>query len=95
MIFLRITAADGTRLYVPDNYVVQVCTAADTRDAGSNYRSPNVLRGRITSLEYLDGAAAAAPTITTVAVSAYVTGDILYEYGYITVDGAFVKMMSN
>ena len=96
MIFLKITAANGIATLVPDNYVLQVVTAADTRDAGSAYRAPNVVRGKITSVKYYDGANATAGAIVAVAsISAYVTGGIKYEYGMITPDGAFVTLMSN
>ncbi len=95
MIFLRITAADGTRQYIPDNYVVKITTAADTRDAGTAYRAANILRGKITEVKYYDGANGTAGALVVTAVSSYVTGGILYEYGSITVDGAFSQMMSN
>ena len=95
MIFLRITAADGTRVYTPDNYVLNVSTTTDSLDAGSNYRAPNVIRGRISNVKYYDGANATAGAIVATAVSQYTTGGILYEYGMITPDGAFVELLSN
>ena len=52
MEFLRITATDGTKKYIPDNYVVSITTSADTLDGGSDYRAPNVVRGRITNVKY-------------------------------------------
>jgi hypothetical protein len=90
MEFLRITAADGTKKYIPDNYVVSITTAADTLDAGSDYRAPNVVRGRITEAKYTDGT-----TVTTDTVAAYTGANALYEYGCYTVDGAFVAAMKN
>lgn len=90
MEFLRITATDGTKKYIPDNYVVSITTAADTLDAGSDYRAPNVVRGRITEAKYTDGT-----TVTTDTVAAYTGANALYEYGCYTVDGAFVAAMKN
>jgi len=95
MIFLRITAADGTRQYIPDNYVVKITTSADTRDAGTDYRAPNIIRGKITEVKYYDGTNATAGALVVTAVSAYAPGGILYEYGAITVDGAFSQMITN
>lgn len=90
MEFLRITATDGTKKYIPDNYVVSITTSADTLDAGSDYRAPNVVRGKITEAKYTDGA-----TVTTDTVAAYNGANALYEYGCYTVDGAFVAAMKN
>jgi len=95
MEFLRITAPDGTRQYIPDNYVANIATTADTRDAGSNYRAPDVLRGRISQVKYYDGANATAGALVVAAVSAYVTGGTLYEYGCFTIDGAFSVALKN
>ena len=90
MEFLRITNADGTKKYIPDNYVVSITTAADTKDAGSDYRAPNVVRGRITEVKYTDGT-----TITTDTVAAFSGTNALYEYGCYTVDGAFIAALRN
>ena len=90
MEFLRITATDGTKKYIPDNYVVSITTSADTLDGGSDYRAPNVVRGKITEAKYTDGA-----TVTTDTVAAYNGANALYEYGCYTVDGAFVAAMKN
>jgi len=95
MEFLRITAADGTRQYIPDNYVVNIATSADTVDAGSDYRSPNVIRGKITQVKYYDGANTTAGALVVTAVSPYAAGGILYSYGCFTVDGAFLAALSN
>lgn len=95
MEFLRITAPDGTRQYIPDNYVVNIATTADSLDAGSDYRAPNVQRGRISQVKYYDGANATAGALVVVAVSAYVTGGTLYEYGCFTIDGAFSAALRN
>ena len=95
MEFLRITAADGTRKYIPDNYVVQVSLTAESLDAGSDYRAPNVVRGRISEVKYYDGANATAGAIVVTAVSAYASGGILYEYGRQSFDGAFSTALSN
>ena len=95
MEFLRITAIDGTRKYIPDNYVVQVSTTADTLDAGSDYRAPNVVRGRISQVKYYDGANTEAGAITVTSVSAYAPGAIKYEYGCFTIDGAFSAALTN
>jgi hypothetical protein len=96
MEFLRITAPDGTRQYIPDNYVVNISTSADSLDAGSNYRAPNVVRGKITGVKYYDGANDTAGAIIAVTgIPAYVTGGTLYSYGCFTVDGAFVAALSN
>ena len=96
MEFLRITAPDGTRQYIPDNYVVNISTSADSLDSGSNYRAPNVVRGKITGVKYYDGANATAGALVVVSgISAYATGGVLYEYGCFTVDGAFVSALKN
>ena len=95
MHFLKITAANGTKQYIPDNYVLKITTAADTQDTGSSYRSPNVVRGRITEVKYYDGATTTAGTIVVTAVPAFVTGGIKYQYGEQTVDGAFIEVFSN
>jgi len=95
MEFLRITASDGTRKYVPDNYVAQISTAADTADAGSNYAAPKVIRGRITGVKYYDGLVSTVGALVVDTVSAYAAGGTLYEYGCFTVDGAFVATMRN
>jgi len=95
MEFLRITAEDGTRQYIPDNYVANIATTADSLDAGSNYRAPNVVRGRISQVKYYDGANATAGALVVTAVSAYTTGGILYEYGCFTIDGAFSAALRN
>jgi len=95
MEFLRITAADGTRQYIPDNYVVNIATTADTQDAGSNYSAPKVVRGRISQVKYYDGAVSTAGALVVTAVSEYTTGGILYEYGCFTIDGAFSAALKN
>jgi hypothetical protein len=98
MYFLRITAATtGIKTYIPEGFLVNVVTAADTLDAGSSYRAPNVVRGKITALKYTDGAAAASPTITSVtSITAYAgTGTAKYEFGCMTIDGAFSAALSN
>jgi len=95
MEFLRITATNGTRTYIPDNYVVKVVASADTLDAGSDYRAPNVVRGIITSVSYYDGANATAGAIVVAAVTAYNGANTLYEYGCFTVDGAFSTALRN
>jgi len=95
MEFLRITAIDGTRKYIPDNYVVQIGTTADSLDAGSDYRAPNVVRGRINQVKYYDGADTTAGAIVVTTVSAYTPGSIKYEYGCFTIDGSFSSALSN
>jgi len=95
MEFLRITAADGTRQYIPDNHVVNVATTADSADAGSDYRAPNVTRGRISQVKYYDGANGTAGAIVVTSVSAYTSGGILYEYGCLTNDGAYSVYLRN
>jgi len=95
MEFLRITATDGTRQYIPDNYVANIATTADSLDAGSDYRAPNVVRGRISQVKYYDGANATAGALVVTSVSAYAAGGILYEYGCFTIDGAFSVALRN
>jgi len=95
MEFLRITATDGTRQYIPDNYVVNIATTADALDAGSNYRAPNVTRGRISQVKYYDGANTTAGALVVTSVSAYAAGGILYEYGCFTIDGGFSAALKN
>ncbi len=96
MNYLKITTAAGVQTYIPINYVVQIVLAADAVDAATDNASGRITRGRITDLPYLDGAAAAAPTITSVATIAAFTGaNTLYEVGTLTVDGAFQAILSN
>lgn len=98
MEFLRITAATtGIKTYIPDNYVVNIVVAADVADAGTVMRAPVVARGKITAVKYLDGDAAAAPTVTSVtSIAAYTgTASARYEYGSYTYDGAFNAALSN
>lgn len=95
MEFLRITATDGTRTYIPDNYVVNVSTSADTLDAGSDYRAPNVIRGKITQVKYYDGANTTAGAIVVATVAAFNGSNTKYEYGCHTVDGSFSAALTN
>ena len=95
MEFLRITATDGTRQYIPDNYVVKVATSADSADAGSDYAAPKVIRGKITSVTYYDGANGTAGALVVTSVSPYAAGGIKYEYGFFTIDGSFSAALSN
>jgi len=95
MEFLRITATDGTKKYIPDNYVVSITTSADTLDGGSDYRAPNVVRGRITNVKYYDGANTTPGAIVDASVAAYTGANELYEYGCFTVDGAFIAALKN
>jgi len=96
MEFLRITATDGTKQYIPDNYVVKVIVSADTLDAGSDYAAPKVIsRGKITSVSYYDGANTTAGALVVAAVTAYNGANALYEYGCFTIDGAFSTAMRN
>jgi len=95
MEFLKITATNGTVTYVPDNYVVNVITAADTLDGGSNYRAPNVLRGRITEVSYGVVTSTVLSWVTAASIAAYNGSNIKYEYGCKTLDGSFSVAMSN
>jgi len=95
MHFLRITAANGTRQHIPENYVLKITTATDTQDSGSAYRAPNVARGRITEVKYYDGATTTAGAIVVNTVAAYAPGGVKYQYGEQTVDGAFNEIFSN
>lgn len=96
MEFLRITATDGTKQYIPDNYVVKVVVSADTLDAGSDYAAPKVTsRGKITSVSYYDGANGTAGALVVATVAAYTGGNALYEYGAFSFDGAFSAAMRN
>jgi hypothetical protein len=90
MEFLKITATDGTMQYIPDNYVVQIKVGADVFDAGSVNRAPMIKRGKITEVKYTDGT-----TITTEVVAAFNGTNKEYEYGCLTVDGAFQTSLSN
>ncbi len=96
MNYLKITTAAGVQTYIPIDYVVQIVLAADAVGATTANASGRITRGRITGLKYLDGAAAAAPTITAVAaIAAYTGANTLYEIGNLTVDGAFQTILSN
>jgi hypothetical protein len=91
MEFLRITASNGVKTYIPDNYVAQITVAADTGTTASDYAASTVVRGKITGVKYYDGANATAGALVVVTdVSA-----AKYEYGCFTVDGAFVTALSN
>jgi len=83
MYFLRIT--NGTKKHVPMEMVVSVTTAADV----------GLVRGKITAVKYMDGAAAAVVTVTSDTVAAYNGANALYEVGCLTIDGAFTTHMSN
>lgn len=96
MHFLKITAPAGTITFVPGDYVVQVTTAADATGAVSDYGSGRITRGKITGVKYLDGAAAASPTLTVVtSIPTFASGGTRYEFGCLTDDGAFVAALSN
>lgn len=91
MEFLRITASDGTRKYIPDNYVVQISVAADTGTTASNYAASTVVRGKITGCKYYDGSGGGGGSLTVVTD----VSTAKYEYGCFTADGAFVTALSN
>ena len=91
MEFLRITASDGTRKYIPDNYVAQISVAADTGTTASNYAASTVVRGKITAVKYYDGANTTAGALVVVTD----LSTAKYEYGCFTNDGAFVTALSN
>jgi hypothetical protein len=94
--FLRITNVDGTKRYIPSGSVVHVTTATDALDAGSDYRAPNVTRGVITSVGYLDGSHGAGQAVVLVnGIAAFNGANIRYEYGAMTFDGAFSAALSN
>jgi len=95
MDFLRITATDGTRQYIPGEYVVNLATTADGSDTASDYSSAKVTRGRISQIKYYDGANTTAGAIVVTSVSAYASGGTLYEYGCLTNDGAFSVYLRN
>ena len=95
MEFLRITATNGTRQYIPDNHVVNVATSADTLDAGSDYAAPKVIRGKITQVKYYDGINGDPATLVVAATPAYTGANTKYEYGCFTNDGAFSNYMTN
>jgi hypothetical protein len=96
MEFLRITAVNGTHTYIPDNYVANITVSADTQDAGSDYRAPNVIRGKITGVKYYDGANGTAGALVVVtSIAAFNGTNTRYAYGCFTVDGAFVSALVN
>ncbi len=96
MNFLRITSSAGVETLIPENQVLQITEAADATGAASAYASGRITRGRITDLKYLDGLAAAAPTITVVAaIPAWTGANTLYELIMLTPDGATVVLSSN
>jgi hypothetical protein len=95
MEFLRIIATDGTMQYIPDNYVVNVLTSAETYSASTDYSAPKVIRGKITQVKYYDGANATAGALVVAAVAAFNGANTKYEYGCYTIDGAFSVAMSN
>jgi len=95
MIFLRITAVDGTRRHFPDNYTLNINTAADTSDTSSAMAVGKPIRGKITSVKYFDGTVGTAGAIVVDTVAAYNGANTLYEYGDLTPDGAFTEYLSN
>ena len=96
MKFLRITAADGSKTFVPNPYVIQITTGADTTGAATDYGSGRITRGKITGVKYNDGTVIAPTTIVVItSIPAYTGGAIRYDYGCLTVDGAFVATLSN
>jgi len=96
MEFLRITSAAGVKTYIPKDALIQVATAADSVGAATVNAAGRLQRGLITDLKYLDGAAAASPTITVVAaIAAWNGANTLYEIGCQSVDGAFTAILSN
>jgi hypothetical protein len=83
---LKITASNGTYQIVPDSNVVNIGCAAN-----SNNNS-----GKITSVKYLNGANAAAPTLTVVAtVAAWDGTNTKYEYGCLTETGELHVYLTN
>jgi len=95
MEFLRVTATDGTRTYIPDNYVAHVHVTADTLDAGSDYSAPKVIRGRIYEVSYAVVTGTVFSWVTAASIPAYNGANILYEYGEYTFDGAFSTALRN
>lgn len=96
MEFLRITSAAGVQTYIPKDALLQVTVAADVVGAATANASGRRQRGLLTDLKYLDGIAAASPSITVVAAIAVWNGaNTLYEVGCQSVDGAFVAILSN
>jgi len=96
MEFLRITATNGIKQYIPDNYVVKIVVSADTLDAGSDYAAPKVAsRGKITSVSYYDGANTTAGAIVVATVAAYDSTNALYEFGVFGFDGTFNTALRN
>jgi hypothetical protein len=90
MNYLKITLTDGTYKLYPEDQVIMVgCTA--------NVMTGNVLSaGRITDVKHLDGAGAAAPTITSVAaITAYSGANTKYEMGCFTHSGTFDAYLRN
>lgn len=77
--FLKITQADGTYVLIPTNYVTNVSVSA---------------ANRITGVEYLDAAAAAAP-VTVVVTGITRASAIKYDLGKLADGPVFHPMLSN
>lgn len=96
MKFLRITTAAGVQTLVHENAIVNVVIAADVTGAVTANAAGRLTRGLITDAKYLDGLAAAAPTITVVAaIPAWSGANTLYELIFLTPDGAAIVLASN
>jgi hypothetical protein len=96
MEFLRITSAAGVRTWIPESALIQVTTAADSTSAATANAAGRLTRGLITDVKYLDGIAAASPTITVVAaIPPWSGANTLYELICLGPDGAGIVMASN
>jgi hypothetical protein len=77
--FLKITQANGTYVLIPLNYVTNISLDIDNR---------------ITGVEYLDAAAAAAP-VTVVVTGITRSSVIKYDVGMLAHGPVFHAMLSN
>lgn len=85
---LKITQADRTYQLIPEGFIVNLTLSAPALTTVGFW-------GKITAVKYLDGAAAAAPTVLAPVVPVFAGNNIHYELGCITDDGIFEQIYTN
>lgn len=96
MDFLRITAANGTQTLIPLAQTLQAVLSVMEVTPSIDLASGRLVWGRITDLKYLDGAAAAAPTITVLSsIPLWDGSNNLYEIITLSSRGAALVHVDN
>jgi hypothetical protein len=85
---LKITQTNGTYQLIPEGFIVNLTLSAPALTTVGFW-------GKITAVKYLDGAAAAAPTVLAPVVAAYVGNNVRYQLGCITDDGIFDQIYTS